>query len=190
MKFCSSVFSAVCLTIVCTATASGADARDQFMATLMSMCGQRFEGGLTYAIDPKNPYVGQKMSTEIVCTSTDVRLPVLVGEDRSRTWIFTRTSTGLDLRHDHRHVDGTPETITMYGGLANEGGSAISQSFPGDAITFKLFPGSETNIWTVSFSPDGSVLTYHLDRHARPRIEFVMKRTAARSPGESTAGAN
>jgi hypothetical protein len=118
------------------------------------------------------------MSTEIICTGKDVRLPVLVGEDRSRTWIFTRTSAGLDLRHDHRHTDGTPETVTMYGGLANDTGSALSQSFLADAITFKLFPGSETNVWTTSFSADGTVLTYHLDRHAKPRIEFVMQRLA------------
>jgi hypothetical protein len=176
MKSRLSVMSAACMTIVCAATATAADTRDQFMATLRSMCGERYEGALTYAIDPNNPYVGQKMSTEIICTGTDVRLPVLVGEDRSRTWIFTRTRAGLDLRHDHRHPDGTPEAVTMYGGLANDAGSALSQSFLADAITFKLFPGSETNVWTTSFSPDGSVLTYHLDRHAKPRIEFVLKR--------------
>lgn len=178
MKPCVSVLAAACMTMTCAVTATAADTRDQFMATLQSMCGQRFEGGLTYAIDPKNSYVGQKMSTEVICTGTEVRMPVAVGEDRSRTWIFTRTSAGLDLRHDHRHPDGTPEAVTMYGGMANDMGSALSQSFPGDAITFKLFPGSETNVWTVSFSPDRSVLTYHLDRHAKPRIEFVMKRAA------------
>ena len=167
-----------CLALICAATAAATDSRDEFMATLRGMCGARFEGALTYAIDPKNPYVGQVMSTEIICTDQDVRLPVLVGEDRSRTWIFTRTSSGLDLRHDHRHPDGTPETVTMYGGLANDAGSALSQSFLADAITFKLFPGSETNVWTVSFSADGTVLTYHLDRHAKPRIEFVMRRIA------------
>jgi hypothetical protein len=167
---------AACLAFSCAAQA--ADPRDQFMATLHSLCGAHFEGALSYAIDPKNPYVGQKMSTEIVCTGTDVRMPVLVGEDRSRTWIFTRNASGLDLRHDHRHADGTPETVTMYGGLANDAGSATSQSFLADAVTFKLFPGSETNVWTTSFSADGSVLTYHLDRHAKPRIEFVMKRVA------------
>lgn len=173
--------AAVCLVLAATASgpATAADTRDQFMATLTSMCGQRFEGALTYAIDPNNPYVGRTMSTEIICTGTDVRMPVVVGADRSRTWIFTRTSAGLDLRHDHRHPDGSPETVTMYGGLANDNGSALSQSFLADAITFKLFPGSETNIWTVGFSPDRSVLTYHLDRHAKPRIEFVMRRTAS-----------
>lgn len=40
-----------------------------------------------------------------------------------------------------------------------------------------VFPGSETTVWT-SFSADGAMLTYHLDRHAKPRIEFVLKRVA------------
>lgn len=171
-----SIMSAIYITMACAAPAQAADTRAQYMSTLQGMCGQRFEGGLTYAIDPANPYVGQKMSTEIVCTATDVRMPVTVGADRSRTWIFTRTGTALDLRHDHRHPDGTADAVTMYGGLANDAGSALSQSFVADAVTFKLFPGSETNIWTISFSPDGLRLTYHLDRHAKPRIEFVMQR--------------
>lgn len=171
-----SALSAACLAFVCATAANASDTRDQFMATLKSMCGQRFEGGLTYAIDPKNPFVDKKMSTEVICTSTDVRLPVSVGDDRSRTWIFTRSPAGLDLRHDHRHPDGTPDAVTMYGGMANDAGAALSQSFLADAHTFKVFPGSETNVWTISFSSDGTVLTYHLDRHAKPRIEFVLKR--------------
>lgn len=175
MKSLLPVLSAACLTVVCAA-AHAADSRDQFMATLHSMCGQRFEGGLTYAIDPKNDFAGKTMSTEVICTPADVRMPVRVGEDRSRTWIFTRSAAGLDLRHDHRHPDGTPDAVTMYGGLANDAGSPSSQSFLADAHTFKVFPGSETNVWTTSFSADGSVLTYHLDRHAKPRIEFVLKR--------------
>lgn len=178
MKPYATAISAACLGIACAAAhaAEAADPRDQFMATLQSICGQRFEGGLSYAIDPKNDFVGKKMSTEVICSSADVRMPVLVGEDRSRTWIFSRTAAGLDLRHDHRHADGTPDAVTMYGGLANEAGSAKSQSFPADAQTFKVVAGSETNVWTVTFSPDGTVLTYHLDRHAKPRIEFVLKR--------------
>lgn len=177
MKSLLPVLSAACLTVFCAA-AHAADSRDQFMATLRSLCGQRFEGGLTYAIDPKNDFAGKKMSTEVICTPADVRMPVRVGEDRSRTWIFTRSAAGLDLRHDHRHPDGTPDAVTMYGGLANDAGSAWSQSFPADALTAKVSPGTETNVWTVSFSADGTVLTYHLARHAMPRAEFVMKRLA------------
>ncbi|NGZ88345.1 hypothetical protein [Duganella aceris] len=179
MKSLAQVLFAACLTVTCTTAA--ADSQDQFMAMLRTMCGHRFEGGLTYAIDPKNDFAGKKMSTEIICTNADVRMPVLVGEDRSRTWIFTRIPAGLDLRHDHRHPDGTPDAVTMYGGMSNDAGSALSQSFFADAHTFKVFPGSETNVWTISLSADGSVLTYHLDRHAKPRIEFILKQVLAKT---------
>jgi hypothetical protein len=178
MKPSASIIAAAVLTLALSSTAQAADTRDQFMATLKSMCGQRFEGGLTYAIDPANPFAGKKMRADVVCTGTDVRMPVLVGEDRSRTWIFTRSATGLDLRHDHRHPDGTPDAVTMYGGLANDDGTALSQSFLADQHTFRVFPGSETNIWTTSLSADGQTLTYHLERHAKPRITFVLKRAA------------
>lgn len=177
MKSLLPALSAACLTVFC-ASAHAADARDQFMATLQSMCGQRFEGGLTYAVEPKNDFAGKKISTEVICTQADVRMPVRVGEDRSRTWIFSRTPAGLDLRHDHRHPDGTPDAVTMYGGLANDAGSARSQSFLADTHTAKVSPGTETNVWTVSFSADGTVLTYHLERHAKPRAQFVLRRVA------------
>ncbi len=102
-------------------------------------------------------------------------MPVKVGEDRSRTWIFTRPAAGLELRHDHRHADGTPDRVTMYGGMAQPGGTARSQAFLADAYTARLVPGADTNLWTVTVSEDGTVLTYRLERHARPRAEFVMR---------------
>lgn len=160
----------------CAAPGAPQDPRDQFADTLRSKCGQRFEGGLSYAIDPKSEFAGKKISTQVICNANDVRMPVLVGENRSRTWIIARTPAGLDLRHDHRHDDGTPDAVTMYGGLATQAGSALSQSFAADAYTAKLVPGSDTNLWTISFSADGSVLTYHLARHGKPRAEFVMRR--------------
>lgn len=163
------------------ATPAPTDARDQFMATLQGMCGQRFEGGLAYAIDPNSEFRGKKISTEVVCTPAGVRMPVLVGEDRSRTWIFTRPAAGLELRHDHRHPDGTPDAVTMYGGMAKEGGTARSQAFLADAATARMVPGAETNVWTVSLSEDGKVLSYRLERHAKPRAEFVMTRVAPRT---------
>ena len=160
----------------CVIAPAPVEPRDQFMATLKGTCGQRFEGALSYAVDPKNDFAGKKISTEVVCDLTGVRMPVLVGEDRSRTWIFTRPKAGLELRHDHRHPDGTPDAVTMYGGMAQDGGTARSQSFLADAYTARIVPGAETNVWTVSISPDGKVLTYRLERHAKPRAEFVLTR--------------
>lgn len=162
----------------CAAPPAPVDTRDQFMATLQGMCGQRFEGGLAYAIDPNSEFAGKKIAIHVVCSAGDVRMPVQVGEDRSRTWIFTRPAAGLELRHDHRHPDGTPHAVTMYGGLAQEGGTARSQSFLADAHTARIVRGAETNVWTVSLSEDGKVLTYRLDRHARPRAQFVLERLA------------
>lgn len=177
MKSTLSVLAAACLSAAC-ATTPPLDARDQFMATLQGMCGQRFEGGLAYAIDPNSEFAGKTISTRVECTADAIRMPVQVGADRSRTWIFTRPAAGLELRHDHRHADGTPDAVSMYGGMAKEGGTARSQSFLADAATAKMVPGAETNVWTVSLSEDGQVLSYRLERHARPRAQFVMRRVA------------
>ena len=179
MKSLLPLLAATCLATGCASTQAPADPRDGFMATLQGMCGQRFEGAQAYAIDPNNDFAGKKISTEVVCGTTGVRMPVQVGENRSRTWIFTRGAAGLELRHDHRHPDGTPDAVTMYGGMAKEGGTARVQSFLADAATAKMVPGAETNVWTVSLSEDGKELRYRLDRHAKPRAEFVLKR----SPG-------
>lgn len=178
MKTTLSILAAASILAGCAAPSAppAADSRDAFMATLHGMCGQRFEGGLSYAVDPDSEFAGKKISTEVVCGAADVRMPVQVGADRSRTWIFTRPAAGLELRHDHRHADGTPDKVTMYGGLAREGGTARAQSFLADDYTAKLVPGADTNVWTVSLSEDGNVLTYRLERHARPRAEFVMRR--------------
>ena len=175
MKSIPAIFVAMSVLAGCATTAP-VDPRDAFMATLQGMCGQRFEGALAYAIDPNSEFRGKKISTEVVCTAAGVRMPVLVGEDRSRTWIFTRPAAGLELRHDHRHLDGSPDAVTMYGGMAKEGGTARSQAFLADAATARMVPGAETNVWTVSLSEDGKVLSYRLERHARPRAEFVMTR--------------
>ena len=176
MKSLLPVLAAAGLLAGCGATPAPVDLRDQFMTTLQGMCGQRFEGGLAYAIDPKSEFAGKKISTRVDCNPAGVRMPVQVGEDRSRTWIFTRHAAGLELRHDHRHPDGTPDAVTMYGGMAQPGGTARSQAFLADAYTAKLVPGADTNLWTVSLSEDGQVLTYRLERHAKPRAEFVMRR--------------
>lgn len=172
------VLAAALVVAGCAASPTPSDPRDGFMATLYNMCGQRFEGTQTYAVDPNNEFAGKKISTQVNCSAVDVRMPVQVGEDRSRTWIFTRPQAGLELRHDHRHADGTPDKVTMYGGMAREGGSARAQAFLADAYTAELVPGAETNIWFVTLSEDGQVLTYRLERHAKPRAEFTMRKVA------------
>ena len=175
MKSALSTLAIAGMLAACASPTAPTDPRAQFMAALKSMCGQRFEGGLSYALDPTNDFTGKPMATQVICTESGVRMPVAVGDDRSRTWVVTQPAGGLELRHDHRHPDGTPDAVTMYGGLAREGGTGLSQSFMADAHTYRMVPGAETNVWTVSLSQDKRVLTYHLARHGKPRVEFVLR---------------
>ncbi|MFD2366626.1 hypothetical protein [Pseudoduganella sp. GCM10020061] len=153
------------------------DSRDAFFAKLGSLCGATFEGASVFPRDAGDAFAGKKLVANVAkCGTNEIRVPFIVGEDRSRTWIFTRTGGGLELKHDHRHADGTPDEQTMYGGMASGSGSAHAQSFHADAYTAKLIPAAATNVWTVSLSPDGKTLTYFLERDGKPRFKAELQR--------------
>jgi hypothetical protein len=78
------------------------------------------------------------------------------------------------LKHDHRHEDGTPDEVTMYGGMAMAGGTPLSLSFAADDHTAKLIPAAKTNVWTISLNEQADQLTYHLDRNSAPRFTAVL----------------
>lgn len=93
--------------------------------------------------------------------------------DRSRTWIITRTDAGLRLKHDHRHQDGKPDAVTLYGGDTANAGTAQAQDFPVDAYSIAMFEreglsASVTNVWTVAVDPAGT---------ADARFAYQLKRT-------------
>ena len=153
-----------------------------FFDTLSTFCGAKFEGKSMFPPDdaPGNAFARKKLVANIVsCTADEIRVPFIVGEDRSRTWIIKRTSTGLELLHDHRHADGQPDAVTMYGGPSVDAGTSTAQSFSSSPHTHVVFPGSETNIWTISVAPDGSALIYNLDRHGKPRMRAELVRAAS-----------
>ena len=111
------------------------------------------------------------------CRSAEIRIPFHVGDDRSRTWVLTRTAEGLRLKHDHRHRDGTPDTITQYGGDTRDAGTATRQSFPADAHSASLNPLYRTNVWTMEIEP--GTFVYELIRvgtDRRFRAEFDLTR--------------
>lgn len=153
------------------------DARTVYFENLRALCGARFEGAKTFPADTTDAFHGQLLVAEVAsCSDSVMRVPFIVGEDRSRTWIFRRGANTLQLQHDHRLKDGSPDPVNLYGGMATATGSALSQSFPADAHTAELIPAAVTNVWTVSLSADGQQLTYHLERDARPRFTAVLRR--------------
>ena len=154
------------------------DAKSEFFARLTALCGATFEGASVFPRDAGDAFAGKKLVAHVAsCSADEVRVPFLVGADRSRTWVFKKTGTGLELKHDHRHDDGTPDEQTMYGGMANDKGSASVQSFEADAYTAKLIPAASTNVWTVTLAPDGKSMSYYLERDAKPRFKAELVRT-------------
>ena len=172
-----------------TPPAEPATPAEAFFARLSALCGKSYEGRVTADAPTASPdFAGKRLVMHVRdCSATEVRIPFHVGEDRSRTWIVTRTPAGLRLKHDHRHADGTPYELTMYGGDTTAPGSAARQEFPADQESRDLFvrrniPVSTTNVWAMEVRP-GRAFVYELARPSRLfRVEFDLTRPVT-NPG-------
>ncbi len=165
---------------------------DQLFAELGSLCGQAFAGRVLVDVPAPtgpDPFGGKALVMHVrECTGTALRIPFHVGDNRSRTWVLTRTATGLRLKHDHRHADGSEDAVTQYGGDTTDPGTALRQQFPVDEFSKAMFlredrAVSVTNTWALEIEP-GKTFVYEL---ARPggrlfRVEFDLSRPAALPP--------
>ncbi|MCR5875971.1 hypothetical protein LRS10_18550 [Phenylobacterium sp. J426] len=162
-------------------TVDGANPQDAFFARLTALCGRSFQGRLA-SDDPADAAFRAPATLQVRdCTADTVRMPLQVGQDRSRTWVVTRTAQGLTLKHDHRHADGSEDVLSQYGGSTAQPGSAERQDFPADAFSRALFerqsiPASMANVWSLQLRP-GQLLAYELNRPGRRfRLEFDLSR--------------
>jgi hypothetical protein len=155
---------------------------DRFFAGLASLCGKAFEGRIASPpVEADSAFAGKRLVMHVRgCTAGEIRIPFHVGEERSRTWVVTRTGAGLRLKHDHRHADGSEDKLTQYGGDSAKGGSAERQEFPADAFSKALFvrekiPASTANVWAMEAG--SRVFAYELRRPGRFfRVEFDLDR--------------
>ena len=165
-----------------------------FFASLLALCGQAFEGRIVSTDEADAAMAAQRLVMHVrSCSKDEIRIPFHVGADRSRTWVVTRTDAGLRLKHDHRHDDGTPDALTMYGGDSASGGSATLQRFPADEVSKALFvelarPDSVANTWTLEHRP-GRLFAYALSRPEKDnaparrfRAEFDLTRPVEAPP--------
>jgi hypothetical protein len=155
-------------------------------AALEAVCGQAFEGKVAEGTEPSDEAMRAARLVMHVqsCTASELRVPFHVGDNRSRTWVITRTASGLRLKHDHRHEDGSPDAVTQYGGDSRSDGAALSVEFPADEFTAKLLPAAATNVWTLSVEP-GRTFTYALRREGTPRrfaAQFDLSRPVPPPP--------
>ena len=162
----------ICFTILILASCHHKPQAD-FFSKLSQYCGKTYYGKSVYPDDPGHDFAGKILEMHIKdCSDTEIRVPFKVGDDTSRTWLFTKTDKGLLLKHDHRHADGTPDEITMYGGYASAIGSRAD--FAADAHTAHLIPDAATNVWSLSFDDEHETFSYYLERHAKPRYKAVF----------------
>lgn len=162
-------------------TAATSHPGDALWNALQPLCGKTFEGRLVEGTEPSDAEIGaQKLVMHVRdCSASEIRIPFHVGENRSRTWVLTRTENGLRLKHDHRHEDGTEDRITQYGGDTSATTPSRSVDFYADDYTAKLIPAAATNIWTIAVDESGRTFTYALRREAqgrRFRVEFDLTR--------------
>lgn len=159
-------------------------APNEFWTNLQVHCGEAFRGQATEVSAVETDFSGEMTVHFRECSADEMRIPVHVGEDRSRTWILTRTPDGLRLKHDHRHEDGTEHDDTQYGGDTQEAGTANEQAFHADEYTAGIIPEAATNIWTIQIHP-GQTLSYQLVRvgtDRRVRFEFDLSQPVEAPP--------
>jgi hypothetical protein len=178
----------------CASTPTPASPHDTFFANLRALCGQSFAGRVVTTDAADASFASERLVMQVrACSDDEVRVPFHVGENRSRTWVIRRTSDGLQLKHDHRHEDGSEDTLTQYGGDTVREGTAERQEFPADAFSRELFtqnniPQSIDNVWAVEIHP-GRTFAYELRRPNRHfRVEFDLTTPIAAPPAPWGAG--
>lgn len=152
---------------------------DTFMARLAAHCGKAFEGQLVSTDESDAGFASERLVMHVrECAQDEIRAPLHVGENRSRTWVITRTENGMRLKHDHRHEDGSEDAVTQYGGDSAEMNSAARVEFPVDQFSIDLFTregltASVTNVWAMEITDD--MFAYELSRENRFfRVEFDL----------------
>ena len=155
---------------------------DTFFARMSTLCGKSFVGKMTSGNDSDTDFANADLRAHArECSNTEIRIAFDVGDDRSRTWIITRTDTGLRVKHRHMLKDGTEDPISQYGGDTETVGTASRQEFPADEYSKAMFTKdgrsvSNTNVWALEVEP-GRAMVYELARPGRLfRVSFELSK--------------
>lgn len=148
------------------------NAQDVFMQNLKKHCGKAYEGQIITGGKEGDGFTGKKLVMKVLsCSENQVKVPFFVGEDKSRTWILTQKQGQLELKHDHRHEDGSDDKVTMYGGTSSNTGSPQMQIFPADQFTVNLIDYAAGNVWWITL--DEKQYSYNLRRIGSDRVFTV-----------------
>jgi hypothetical protein len=155
-----------------------ASPQDAFWENLRSLCEGAAEGRLIQA-PPGDTQIepGARLVVHFrECGPAELRFPLHVDENRSRTWVFIRHADALELRHDHRHPDGTEESSSWYGASTMDEGTPARQEFVSERNGMRVG-------WRVEIEP-GRRFTYGTIRDGawRHHLEFDLTRPVPSPP--------
>jgi hypothetical protein len=137
---------------------------DTFWRNLEKLCGHAFEGKVENAPEGDTVFSDHFIQMHVrKCNENKIYIHLHVGEDRSRTWVLTRSDGRILLKHDHRHKDGTEDKLSQYGGWTTNGGMSTIQVFPADQFTVNILPAASANVWWIELI-SGQSFTYSLRR--------------------------
>lgn len=175
------------ISAVVMSSAHAQTVQEHFFNHITALCGQAFEGQVTTKDSADSAFSSKKLVMHVrECSDSEIKIPFHVGDDRSRTWILSKTATGLRLKHDHRHKDGSEDKVTMYGGDTVNSGLETEQSFPVDQFSIENFTDNHlnqsiTNIWHIYIQP--GVFSYRLTRENRDfRVDFDLSKPVSPPP--------
>ena len=125
--------------------ANDAKPQSEFWSALQALCGQSFKGEIT--LNTSTHKLAETLEIKVQkCSPERIEIPFAIGDDRSRTWILTRTQSGLRLKHEHRLPDGRLDEVTDYGGDTSDQGQTNRQTFVVDEYTRELVQGTDQNL--------------------------------------------
>lgn len=150
---------------------------DGVFATLGANCGKAFAGEVVRGPDD-DPWREAKLIMFIRdCGDAQIRVPLHYDNNHSRIWIISKTESGLQLKHDHRHADGSSDAVTMYGGQTLSGDGAEGDDevyFHVDEESLRIFSEnsrsrSTENVWSMQVK--NNVFYYGL---IQPELDFMV----------------
>lgn len=152
---------------------------DNYFNKIKAHCGKAYQGKVVVDNANNSSFANENLVMHVrQCSDTQLKIPFHVGADASRTWLITKTGSGLSLKHDHRQPDGHYDKSTMYGGHTLDAGWDNVQSFPADQYSKELFVNSGIaqsigNTWQIYIYP--TKFTYRLIRQGREfRVDFDL----------------
>lgn len=161
--------------------------QDTFFKKLSTHCGKAYAGKLVSKDEVDADFASKDLVMHVrECSDTEIRIPFHVDDDRSRTWVITKTDSGLRLKHDHRHEDGSEDAVTQYGGDTLYAGAQSRQVFPVDQYSIDMFlkeglDVSIVNVWAIEIN--NATYSYELSRPNRHfRVEFDVTKPITPPP--------